>query len=202
MASIPGVPNLLSNAPKAIGLTLLGIGLNKLWDFLFPGPQWGIFTLNTTDPAIEVSSVVSLDIAGDARASDYPIQTGSFTNYNKVRTPDLFRVALTKDGDDEDRYDLINWLDQNVGATTLFDVYCPEFVWPKATLVSYRISRSAQRGAAMITADCVFQQIRELPALYSSSEIPDPNNQAPAPTARVNEIAGEPNSAAGDVQWA
>ncbi|WAX22797.1 hypothetical protein MAJJADAN_00035 [Pseudomonas phage Amjad_SA] len=202
MASIPGVPNLLNNPPEVGNLTLLGNAVTALWNFLFPGPQWGIFVPGTADPATPVDSVIALDIAADARASDYPIQTGSFTNYNKVSMPDVFRVELSRDASLEGRAEFLAWLDKNKQETTLFDVVTPEKAWPNATLVSYRISRTARAGAARISADCVFQQIRELPALYSSSEIPDPNNQAPAPTARVNAISGEPNSAGGLVEWA
>lgn len=201
MASIPGVPNLLNKPATAIPLTLLGNAINALWNFLFPGPQWGIFTTGTDQPAVTVDSVVSLDISADAAVSDYPIQTGSFTTYNKVRQPDVFRVELARDDSVQARAEFIAWLDANTTATSTFDVVVPERVWPNATLVSYRIGRRATSGAARILADCIFQQIRELPATYSSSEVTEPENQEPTPTARVNPVEGEPNSAGGEVAW-
>ena len=201
MASIPGVPNLLRNAPRAIGITLLGNIATAAWNFLFPGPQWGVFLPGTADPAIAVSSVSELDVSADARASDYPIQTGSFTNYNKVRLPNAVLVRLTRDGLEAGRSEFLDWLDFNATETTLFDIVCPETRWPSMTLVSFRIGRSARAGATMITADCVFQQVRELPVQYSSSNIESPENKPTTPTARVNITLLPPESAGGPVSW-
>lgn len=202
MASIPGVPNLLKNAPKAIGLTLLGNLANKLWNYLFPGPTWGVFKVGTTDPAIEVSSVLEIDIAAESRSSSFIIQSGSFTNYNKVQMPNITTIRMTKDGGETDRLQLLYWLDQHVAETSLFDVLTPEWRYHNMTLVGYRLSRSARSGAAMIVADCLFEEIRQKPAVYSSSVIADPEDQPTTPTARVNLQAGEPTSAGGDVAWA
>ena len=200
MATV-GIPNLLNGLPRAAAISLLGMSIRGAWDALFPGPVWGVFNPGTTDEAVQVSSVVYVDIAGDSQVSDYPLQSGSFTSYNKVVTPNLFRVALANDGNEDERRAFLLWLEQNAAETSLFDVYCPDYVWPKATLVSYRISRSARNGATMLVADCVFQHVRELPSTYSTTNVPNPDNQSPAPTARVNLMAGEPASAGGDVAW-
>lgn len=201
MASIPGVPNLLRNAPRAIGITILGNAVNALWNFLFPGPQWGIFLPGSADRAIEVSSVVELAVAASARASDYPIQSGSFINYNKVRLPDVFGVRITLDLGDQDKAFLMSWLDTNTTEPSLFDIVCPERRWANSTLTDYRINRSASSGASMLVVDCLFQQIRELPATYSRQNIASPENEPSTPTARVNPQPVEPNSAGGAVSW-
>lgn len=199
--AIPGVPNLLKNAPKAIGITLLGNLATKLWDYLFPGPTWGVFKVGTTDPAIEVSSVLDFDVAAESRVSDYFIQTGSFTSYNKVRMPDVIPITLVKDGNETSRLQLYYWLDSNVGTTTLFDILSPEWRHHNMTLTAYRMRRTARNGAAMIVADCLFQQVREKAVVFSSSTISDPEDQPATPTTRVNPLAGEPTSAGGDVAW-
>lgn len=185
MASIPGVPNLLKNAPKAIGLTLLGNAASALWNFLFPGPTWGVFDVGTTDRSVAVSSVSEIDISAESRVSDYPIQTGSFTTYNKVKLPNIVTIRMTKDGQEISRAELLSWLDLHVNAQTLFDVLTPEWRYPSMTLVGYRMNRSARSGAAMIIADCLFQQVRELPAAYSVATIEEPENQPSTPTARA-----------------
>jgi hypothetical protein len=200
--AIPGVPNLLKNAPKAIGITLLGNLATKLWDYLFPGPTWGVFNVGTSDPSIEVSSVLELDVAAEARVSDYFIQTGSFTSYNKVRMPDIIPISLVKDGGETSRLQLLYWLDDNATKTTLFDILSPEWRHHNMTLVGYRLRRTARSGAAMIVADCLFKQVREKAVVFSSSTIANPEDQPATPTARVNLQAGEPSSAGGDVAWA
>lgn len=201
--AIPGVPNLLKNAPKAIGITLLGNLATKLWDYLFPGPTWGVFTVGTSDPAIEVSSVLEFDVAAEARVSDYFIQTGSFTSYNKVRMPDIIPIRLIKDGNETSRLQLLYWLDDNVTKTSLFDILSPEWRHHNMTLVGYRMSRSVRAGAAMIVADCLFQQVREKAVVFSSSTISDPEAQPSTPTVRVYPAPATPapNSPGGITTW-
>lgn len=197
-----GAPNLLNGLGRRTGITLLGKIASKLWDALFPGATWGVYKTGTNDVAIEVSSVVELDLAADSRVSDYIIETGSFASYNKVANPDIVSIRMTKDGNDTDRLQLLYWLDQHKKETSLFDVLTPEWRHSSMTLAAYRVSRSARSGAAMIVADCLFQQIREKTAIYTTSRIEDPENQPTTPTARANPLAGEPNSAGGAVEWA
>lgn len=196
-----GVPNLLNGIVKRTGITLLGNIVSDLWDFLFPGAIWGIFKVGSTDRAIELSSVVEVDIAGDSRVSDYPIQTGSFVSYNKVANPNIITLRVTKDGSETSRLELLQWLETNKNETTLFDVLTPEFRYSKMTLVGYRMARSARSGAAMITVDTLWQEIREKTALYSATRIEDAEDQPTTPTARVNPISSAPNSAGGAISW-
>lgn len=183
-----GQPQLLNGAPPVFVTGLLGNLISTLINIRFPAPNWGVFLPGTTDKAIEVSSVVELDLAGESAVSDYPIETGSFTTYNKVILPNTFQVRMTRDGSETQRAEFLNWLSVNKDATTLFDILCPEVVYPNATLRGYRVSRSSSSGAAMIVADCLFQEVRQVTTLYKSSNISDPKNMPSTPTARVSPV--------------
>lgn len=183
-----GIPNLLRNAPRAIGLTLLGNFASGLVDFLFPDPNWGVYLSGTTTRAFDVSSVAELDIGGESHVSDYPLEDGTFATYNKVRTPNMFAIRMMRDGSQAQRAAFLNWLQIKTGSLELFDVLCPERSYLNATLKSYRVSRTSGSGASMVIADCVFQEIREIPAIYSSATIPAPENQPTNPAVRVNPI--------------
>lgn len=183
-----GIPQLLNKAPKAIAFTLLGNLANTIVDFLFPAPTWGIYKKGTTTPAFDVSSVAELSIGGESNVSDYPIEDGTFTTYNKVLMPNIFPIVMTRDGSQAERTAFLNWLQVTVGSFELFDVLCPERTYRNVTLKSYRISRSSSSGAAMIIANCIFQEIRQIPAVYSSSSTPNPENQPATPTARTHPV--------------
>jgi hypothetical protein len=183
-----GIPNLLNNLPRAIGFTLLGNLANTLTDLLFPAPNWGVYISGTTTPAFNVSSVAELDIGGESDVSDYPLEDGTFATYNKVRTPNMFAIRMMRDGSQAQRAAFLNWLQVTTGGLDIFDVLCPERSYLNATLKSYRISRTSGSGAAMVIADCIFQEVRQIPAVYSSSTIPNPENQPTASTVRVNAI--------------
>lgn len=196
-----GAPNLLNGIVKRTAITLLGNIVSDVWDFLFPGAVWGIFETGSTTRAIDLSSVVEVDISADSRVSDYPIQTGSFVSYNKVANPNFITLRVTKDGSETSRQELLQWLEDNKRDTTLFDILTPESRYASMTLVSYRLSRSARAGAAMITADTLWQEVRQIAAQYSTTRIEDDQDQPITPTARVNPISSAPNSAGGPVSW-
>lgn len=183
-----GLPNLLRKAPQAIAITLLGNNVSRLMDFLFPAPNWGVFLPGTTTPAFVVSSVAELDIGAETAISDYPIETGAFATYNKVIMPNAFSLRLTRDGSETQRAAFLNWLEVVRQSLDLFDVLCPERTYRNVTLKSYRVTRTSESGAAMIVADCIFQEIRQTPAIYSNSQIPAPANQSPTPTVRVTPV--------------
>lgn len=185
--SIPGVPNLLKNAPRNIGVAILGDLVGRAFDFLFPAPKWGIYYPNSGDIAMQASSVVELEIFAESVVSNYQIETGSFTTYNKVVQPRFFGVRITRDGAEFQQAEMQTWLENEVAQTTLFDVVCPTKTWRNVTLVSYRELKSARSGAAMMTVDCVFQEVRELPAKYTDSQ----------PTVRVSPVENRTVQATG-----
>lgn len=180
-----GIPTLLKKAPKAAAISLIGSAVGKLTDFLFGGPKWNIYKTGTSTLAVKVSSIVELDVAGESSASDYPIETGSFVSYNKVLSPNTFIVRVTQDGKESDRSTLVKWLELNVGTTDTFDIICPEHTWLNSTLVRYRTVRTAESGPSMLTVDCYFQQVRELPAKYSQSKVAAPGSKLTLPTVQV-----------------
>lgn len=183
-----GVPNLLKGAVKATVATLLSNTLGKLYDFFVVPPKWGIYLPGSSTKAIEVASVVAMDIAGSADVSDYPIEQGSFVSYNKVILPDVFQFRIAQDGQEASRTYFLDWLQRAKNGLDVFDVVCPEFVYPNATLIRYTIRRTAESGASMVTADCVFQQVREKPAKYSSSQTEKPENEESTPVVQVNPV--------------
>lgn len=196
-----GAPNLLNGIIKRTAITLLGNVVSSAWDFLFPGAVWGVFNSGGTSRAIELSSVVEVDVSADSRVSDYPVQTGSFVSYNKVANPNFITLRVTKDGSETSRVELLQWLEENKKDTTLFDILTPESRYSSMTLVGYRLSRSARSGAAMIVADTLWQEVRQIEAQYSTTRIQDDQDQPTTPTARVNPIGSAPNSAGGPVSW-
>ena len=186
-----GVPNLLKGVARATVATLLSNTLGKLYDFFVVPPKWGIYLPGSSTKAIEVASVVAMDIAGSADVSDYPIEQGSFVSYNKVILPDVFQFRIAQDGREANRTKLLDWLQRSKNGLDVFDVVCPEFVYPNATLIRYTIRRTAESGASMVTADCVFQQVRDKPAKYSSSKTEKPENKPATPVVQVNPIVSK-----------
>lgn len=177
-----GIPDLLSGIVKNSGTILLGTVEAGLLNFLSGTPNWGVYQPGTTTKAVTVDSVVSLGWGRDNPVSDYIIETGSFTSYNKVQKSRDVRVELAVGGNTTTRLAFCQWLEQNVNATTLFDILAPEGALQNVTLSSYKIDRTATSGAAKITAACVFKEIRQRPALYYNSGTPSTDTTNAAST--------------------
>lgn len=183
-----GIPNLLKKAPKAFGIALLGKALGALYDALFPQARWGIYLTGTSTRVQEFTSVLDVEIRSDCNIPDYVIETGSFVSYNKVDLPNLYRVKMTQDGTPEQRAKTLKWLEDKKGSTELFDVVTPEYVWQKVTLVAFNHLRNAKSGAAMLTIECVFQQVREMPAKYPNPKIQKAEYAETSPTVKTYPI--------------
>lgn len=183
-----GVPNLLKKQVKTTAITILGNVVGAAFDFFFPPPKWGIYFPGTNDIAMHVSSVVELDISAEAVVSNYPLENGSFTTYNKVLQPKYFSLRITRDGAEYLQSDMQGWLERELDFPSLYDVVCPTKTWQNVTLASYREVKNSRSGAAMMTVDCLFQEVRELPAEYSNSQIAEPEDQEVTPTVRVSPV--------------
>lgn len=183
-----GAPNLLNGPAASPVPSLIGNAIFSAVAAFYPPPNWGVFKVGTTEPAFPVSSVLELDIGGESVISNYPIEDGSFTTYNKVVMPDTFPIRLIRDGAEPIRAEFLKWLQNAKNSLDLYDVLCPENAYPNVTLVSYRVTRTSESGAALILADCLFQQVRQIPAAYTRTAIPLPENQPSTPTTRVSPV--------------
>lgn len=199
MAGIPGFPVLMSGKVPAPVTSVLSSAIGSFWGALFPGERWGIYAAGSETPLLEVDSVVELGINGSAEVSSYKIETGSFASYNKVRNPTAIMLRVTKEGRADVRAAIVDWLALEVTAPSLFDIVMPEKRYSGYSVVDYRIFRNSSSGAGIIVADITLQEVREIIAVYSNSNIEDPNNQPSAPASRVQ--LGEPIEPVQDVQW-
>ena len=119
--------------------------------------------------AVEVDSVVELSARKESQISDYRIESGSFSSYNKVRIPNSVNIRITRGGNSTQRKGLLSWLDENSEKTTVFDIVTPDNVYKNMTLEAQEVRRTAQEGgASLIIADCSFRKILEVQPVYYS----------------------------------
>lgn len=190
-----GIPNLLRPpSAGAVVTAILGRAAGAAWNYLFPGPAWGVYTAGTTTPAVDVSSVVALGLRKSSNVSDYKIETGSFVSYNKVETPRIVQIRITREGSELERAVLLNWLETQVKAPTLFDIVMPELRYANMTLIDFAVDRTATASLGMLVVDCGFQEIRQLEAAYSGGNVSGAEN---APTVPARRVQASPSSYGG-----
>jgi hypothetical protein len=189
---ITGIPALYF--PKSfsnVGVSMLSAAEGQIWNALTSADKWGVYQAGTSNLAVQVDSVVELGQMKGSVISDYILETGSFSSFNKVQKSREIMLALSSAGTESQRSQFVAWLENEVIATDLFDIAMPEFTYINMTLMDYRLRRDSRSGASMIVAQCVFKEIRQTTSQYSNSQIADttnaqnPDDQPPTPTAKA-----------------
>jgi hypothetical protein len=122
--------------------------------------QWGLFTADGQQAA-QADSVVAVEIALEARISDYPVEKGGFGSYNKVQVPYDVRLIMARGGSVEDRQDFLKAMQKAWQSTDLYQIITPESVYLDVNVVTLRRMAAGDRGATLMTLEIGLRKVRE-----------------------------------------
>ncbi len=184
----PGVPNLIRLATAQLPLPVAAladaVGIGAMF-----GEQWGLFPQGSGAPIVG-DSVVAFGYARDYEVSDYPIELGGFTSYNKVAQPYSVHLEITIgmgnnqflgaiDGTSI-RREFLAALDAAEASTDLYYAITPERTYQNLNVVHASYRRSARSGVSLIHVDVWCQEIRLAPAPASPASPQSPNGATPS----------------------
>lgn len=133
---------------------------------------WGLYT-SSLSKALAPDTIAVVNYQQDHRISDFPIEEGGFTTYNKVRVPQVFQVRMVKGGTKQERTDFIKAYKEIENDTNLYSVVTPEYIFPNVNIMSGQINRTMESGAGIIILDLTLQEIRLAAAgTYSATKVP------------------------------
>lgn len=205
-----GVPALLRPVKAAVAaVPAIAVSLGTLQALLGSAmqqaPAWGIFdaegnqlgvsstaSLTVLDAIANqvtgdtgtVLSTLAFDYTKESRVSDFPIEGGSFANYNKVELPGAPVITLALEGSEDDRTNFLNAVDAACKSTDLFSVVTPEVTYANHSLERYNYRRTASKGATLLMVEVTLREIRTVSATYTTaatSPIQSPQNPAATP---------------------
>ena len=194
--NLQGVPSLkeYSAAPA-----IVSAGLSAINALNSSNTGWGIYDADGMNQALFPDSFLSLDYKKDMNISNYPLEQGSFTSYNKVRTPYSISVRVTKGSSlailsgggsmTSDRNLFLQALDDMVASLALLTIITPEASYFNANLESYEYKREVKNGAGMIIADLRFVEIMNSNITISN---PTPSSASSAPSVNSGTVSGKP----------
>lgn len=200
---VPQIPRQITGSP----IVSLGIGpiLSVLANALqYPSP-WGIYDssgnplgVDSSSPsfvgALEqqitgngnaIQSTLSFDFLKETRISDFPVERGSFANYNKVEMPANPVVSLALSGSESDRADFLNAIDAACKSTELYTVITPEVTYYNYSLERYTYTRKSSKGMTLLVVEISLKEIRQVSASYSQTG-PIVSPQSPSAAAQVD----------------
>lgn len=136
-----------------------------------PRNSWGVFTQDGVS-VFDVDSVMDLRYENASKVSDFPVEQGSFSSYNKIKTPYKTKVRLSVGGDPTRIANFIAAMDRVVVDTNLYIVSTPEAVYINANITNIAYSRSHDKGANLIMADLSITEIRQVEPQYTRVSLP------------------------------
>lgn len=186
----PNVPTALGIPPmprQAARVTALALAATASYRYgsQFNGPQWQILT-ESGAAALIPDSVIAFDFHGESRVSNYPVENGAFSSYNKVASPFDARLVISCGGQGQmSREGFLAALGSMADSTDLFTIVTPNAVFPNCNLVTFDFSQKAKEGAKLIVASCYFVEIRQT-ALASYQATKKPSGANPVSNGAVS----------------
>jgi hypothetical protein len=212
--SLPGVPS-IPRSPKFPPLARSGLGAiqGALWRAFQVQTRWGIWDSNGNslgDPAkfsgliggvldsIGLGSTLStnaVEYSKETRISDFPIEQGGFTSYNKVEMAASPMVTLCLTGSEKDRSTFLDAIDAAVKSTDLYSVVTPEVTYINYSVERYNYSRRSSKGATLLIVEITLKEIRQVSAQYSATNVDNPKDPGAAPTSDNGKVQAQtPNT--------
>jgi hypothetical protein len=192
----PGVPSVpRSNSAPAAQIASLGILQSILWQSLQLDIKWGIFDIegnalidtNFFVQAIglgQTLSTNSISYGKETKVSDFPVERGGFASYNKVEIAASPSITLCFQGNEQQRSEFLNIIDNACKSLDLYDIVTPEVTYINYNIESYNYQRQSGKGATLLTVELQLKEIREVSAQFSTvsqSEINNPKNATASP---------------------
>lgn len=122
-------------------------------------PQWGIFD-SSGNPVVIADNVMSFEYKQDFSISNYPVEQGQFSSYNKVQKPFEVRFRFSSGGSLGDREALLNSVQAIIGDTNLYTAASPEAIYSNVNATHQEYRRTASNGVGLISIDVWFEQVR------------------------------------------
>lgn len=194
--SAPGVPVLSRKAGivLAVADTLTG-GMFGRYASQFNQPLWQILGPNGS-AVLTPDSFLGMGFKNAAQVSQYPVEQGAFSSYNKVASPyDVFVVVTCNGQGVHTRAEFLAIIQAMQDTTDLFTLVTPDAVYPSCSLVNYDYQRNSHSGVGLLTVAMYFTEVR-VGALTTYQSTARPDGANPVSNGQVQPLAPTPSDAA------
>lgn len=197
MTIFPNVPD-LPGVPPVLRSPLAGAAIlaaPKIQNFLDQfAPNFGVFDKNDVK-ILNPDSFLSIEYANSRKISSFPVEKGSFANYNKVNNPFSGIIRVAKGGSVSDRQTFLAELQALADSIDLVKLITPEAVFLEVNMESFNYRQEARSGATMIIATCKFIEIR-IPGWIQQSGTITTTSKSPSALSKISSGFSSPIKAA------
>lgn len=187
---LPGVPAINRNSAGYVGAAL-NIAAQLLPNNLF-GTKWAI-TDASGNLALVPDSFVNFEYKNERKIPNYPVEGGSFSNYNKVAMPFDCRCVVTCSGNGSmSKQGFLAAIQNYLDSLILLTISTPDASYPNLNLVHVDYKREARQGATLLLVQLWFQEIR----IAQKSTAPNTAEPSGSVTVDTGQVSPVPPSAA------
>lgn len=194
-----GVPQLVRALlfQPANAVTLGAQAQHNLWASAQVAASWGVFDSNG-NKVINPDNIYAFDDRQEWRLSDYPVQRGAFSSFNKVIVPFEDSLRMTKGGSLTERRAFLKSIDAIAGDTNLYSIRTPEKTYLSVNILRTELLRRSSEGAYFLEVDIFFRNIVEQTAQYSTAaaNTADAQNSAALPAVNQGNVQAVPLTSA------
>jgi hypothetical protein len=170
--NVPGVPSLSSYSPNNITLLLEDVVSEIIGALL---PQWGIFLDGI--PVLTYDNQLNFGYSQEWRISTYPVEQGSFMNYDKVQVPSEIRCRFSAGASAINRQAMLQSIDAVMNTTDLYDVVTPEKVFISYNFIRREYDREAANVGLVVIDLILMEVIQTATAQFSNTQNPTMGSQ-------------------------
>ena len=175
--ALPGVPPL--PVPPG-GITLPTFGLPMTSQVATDSasvkvkPVWQINDFTSAAVILVPDSIVEFEYRGEQKIPNYPIEQGSFANYNKVAMPFDVRLTCTCNGSTNmSRQGFLAAIQVLLTGLNLVTIVTPDVAYGPCNLVHVDYRREAKQGVSLLVAQLWFQEVRQVQPNGAPTVTPD-----------------------------
>ena len=148
-----------------------------------PAGEWSLLDENG-GTAVNFTSFIDIAYNNEGQVLTYPVEEGSFANYNKLESPLDIHVNLAAQGTESDFEYILSRLDEYKRQAVKLSVSTPARVYENMTLKGYSYKRGKDSGAGMLNVELALVEVREVAARVGMTALGRPRN--PTSASRVN----------------
>lgn len=153
-----------------------------------PVPIYAIVASDNLIPLTVPSSWGEFSPRYEAQAADYPIESGAFAQYNKVRRPIGVTVTLVKTGSDVARFAWLTAIQQqeSENPTQLYTLVSPQGIYVDFTLTGLSYETRPDKGQNILYLTLQFSQVLQIPSSIGS--FPNVLEAKSSPVSQIGQV--------------
>ncbi len=132
---------------------------------------WGVFD-QSGKSVVDIDTIAAMRYTNKSRVSDFPVEQGAFTTYNKVATPFKMQVKMAVGGSRQRISDFITKLEVLKNDTlNLYHFVTPEMTYLNCTVEEFSYSRDHSKGQDMVIALVDLLEVRIVTPSYTTASV-------------------------------